>query len=710
MDNALVRFIGLAPKDVIELICNYLDFAEFLSLTAVSRHVRRVLVNHHLFWIKYYKRRVNYRQYGDQGPEEGGSASKYELRMPSLEPSLTLSDPASRLLSSARRVEIMKTDVALSTNPMLNLSILDNFKRSRWRGEFKQYTESLSRFSLPTTVVPTQGCNPFLVICNTSVCGFNDDRFVFNTFVTPLNEHRRFEIRVCCWLRLDDASYADRSGLSSLTSRVGEVPRVLVVAYKTDPTSLAVSLYSYGQDSGFSNVPAMTLRMRVDAQDEVSAMDVFGSLAPRERRELAFSSLRVFAGTSSGAVLHKRLEGDAVVEDRRERVSGFELTGLRFVPCRRSSVLVVFSQGSFLGVVDVGSWALVESVADAVTSFAVDAPNCLMAYATSFQNKATYVDLYNAQTEKAHYLVPKPPFCVLALERDSKWAIVIRNYIRVLQVIHPSKPAGLARPAGSRLYDQHSAEEAPPKFAPGEPEARQCGAVFTHVESALERMHLGAKERPEDAERLKFKSICTLNGHVHEITQCVHDGWSKLATVDASHNLFVWDYTVGCKIFSFTLLSSFADVHAPYLCEYEGKRRGNGLADSRSSLRSDSLDSSRNSVHRRNFDSHREDAAFRRDCDLKRSVKMINSMNSSVKDALEDLLYCDESDSCLSPQADQLEQSQRSGRSKNAVPASAIKGLLDPSKRGHRYHVDVSVHSLIVYYRSSNVVQVWSFK
>ncbi|UKJ88175.2 hypothetical protein MACJ_000618 [Theileria orientalis] len=888
MDNALVRFIGLAPKDVIELICNYLDFSEFLALTSVSRYVRSILVNHHLFWLNYYMKRVNFRHYeADIWVNEKGS-SKYQLRMPSFDKRHGVTDPANRLLRSARKVEIMNTDTALSTNPMLNLSILDNFKRSRWRGEFKQYTENLSRFILPTMVVPTMGCNPFLLVSNSSVCGFNmnEDKFMFNNFMALPNDHRRHEIKLCCWVRLDDLSYTEEANFRGATSRVNYVPKILVIVYRTDATTLAVSFYCH-DGSGFVNVPSITLKMRIDAGDDASAIDVYGLLLSWDGRELCFSHINIFVGTSRGTVLQKRMERDRVVVERNESVTSCEITSLRFVSWHNKAVVVVFSYGNYLGVVDVSNdgWSVTENINGPVATFSIDTPNCLMAYSTSVQNRSTYVDLYNANSEKAHYMVPKPPFAILALERDSKWAIVIRNYIRVLQVIHPNEPSNSGKSGLYKQYEDNSSDDSTNEYASsgfdwsnvsnwlsvsscansgysasgvtggvgvdvftptpsvsGSAELSQMGttsgfnsesqpstvgaasgagaindavrsdgtrtvnltdavrgtpgsnmtsattqrssndpldvgsesnrinvirgvvgvnganitntsypisAAFrtvngrrdaltrcnsshsmstasglsrvnssssiggsnvtyrTHAqgsgngspleetEMCLQRLSIKINdERGESSsQKLKFKSICTLNGHLNDITHCAHDGWSKLVTIDSGHNLFVWDYTIGCKIFSFSLLADIkrSVSHGPYAEEFEGKNKKCVFkrTDSRCSLRSDSTEGHR------------------------RSVKMMNRVASSseMKDAIDDYLYLDSSDFDSSPLSDDTQKtSQRSHRSKNTVPASNIKGLLDPNKKGQKYHVDVSVHSLIVYYKSCNVMQVWSFK
>ncbi|BAM39262.1 uncharacterized protein TOT_010000721 [Theileria orientalis strain Shintoku] len=909
MDNALVRFIGLAPKDVIELICNYLDFSEFLALTSVSRYVRSLLVNHHLFWLNYYMKRVNFRHYeADLWVNEKGT-SKYQLRMPSFDKRQGISDPANRLLSSARKVEIMNTDTALSTNPMLNLSILDNFKRSRWRGEYKQYTENLSRFILPTMVVPTMGCNPFLLVSNSSVCGFNmnEDKFMFNNFMAPQNERRRHEIKLCSWVRLDDVSYTEEANFRSVTSRANYVPKILVIVYRTGGSTLAMSFYCYDGTS-FVNVPSMALKMSIDEEDYVSAIDVYGLLQTWDGREVVFSNINIFVGTARGVVLQKRMERDKVAVERKEQLTTHEITTLRFVSWHSKAVLVAFSHGNYLGAVDVSNdeWSVAESINDPVVTFSIDAPNCLMAFSTSVHNRSTYVDLYNANSEKAHYLVPKPPFRILSLERDSKWAIVIRNYIRVLQVIHPNERSTSGKQATYKHCEDISSEDSSNEYAsnaldwshgsnwsnwssasnsygnsgystysgysasgatsgvgvdvfapvesasgaadlselrstsglngvgrpsragaangtggvvdsmsahgtatmiPGEA-ARgasgsnlrgtvvqantnepldmsadsntinvisgvvgangadvtitsyptnaafrtvngrrgtlsRCnssqsmstasglsrvnssssingvnvtyrtqgqgpaqGSALGETETYLQRLSIKANdERGEpSSQKLKFKSLCTLNGHLSDITHCAHDGWSKLVTIDSGHNLFVWDYTIGCKIFSFSLLADMKRnvSHGSYAEEFEGKNKKCVFkrTDSRCSLKSDSTEGAGGS-HRRGSEGHR------------RSLKLMNRVASSsdLRDAIEDYLYLDASDFDASPLSDDAQRaSQRPHRAKNSVPASSIKGLLDPNKKGQKYYVDVSVQSLIVYYKSCNVMQVWSFK
>ncbi|UKK00580.2 hypothetical protein MACK_000654 [Theileria orientalis] len=899
MDNALVRFIGLAPKDVIELICNYLDFSEFLALTSVARYVRSILVNHHLFWLNYYMKRVSFRHYEADIWVNDKTSNKYQLRMPSFDKRHGMIDPANRLLSSARKVEIMNTDTALSTNPMLNLSILDNFKRSRWRGEFKQFTENLSRFILPTKVVPTMGCNPFLLVSNSCLFAFNmnEDKFTFNNFMALQNDHRRHEIKLCSWVHLDDVSYTEDANFRGVTSRVNNVPKILVIVYRTDAITLAVSLYCY-DGTGFVNVPSMTLKMGIHEDDYVTAIDVYGQLLSWDGRVVCFSHINIFVGTLRGTVLQKRMEHDRVVVERKESVTRNEITNLRFVSWHNKAVLVVFSYGNYLGMVDVSNdgWTVMENIKNPVVTFSIDTPNCLMAYSTSVHNRCTYVDLYNANSEKAHYMVPKPPFCILSLERDSKWAIVIRNYIRVLQVIHPNEPSNAGKLGMYKQYEDNSSEDSSNDYASNgfdwsnvsncsgnngysasgvtsgvgvdsftptpsvsgsaelselsstsgfngvcQPstvdEANRTGtingtissggtatinladalrgtagvditstttqsntidaldassesntfnvisgvvgvnganitntrypinAAFRTVNgsrgtlsrcnsshsmstaSGLSRVnssssvngsnvtygvhsqgpgngaHLGESEMylqrlsikindergDSSNQKLKFKSICTLNGHLNDITHCVHDGWSKLVTIDSGHNLFVWDYTIGCKIFSFSLL---ADIkrnvsHAPYAEEFEGKNKKCVFkrTDSRCSLKSDSTEG-HGGGHRRGPEGHYNGAH-------RRSGKLMNRVAScsDIKDAIEDYLYQEASDVEASPLSDDaLKTSQRSHRSKNIVPASNIRGLLDPNKRVQKYYVDVSVQSLLVYYKSGNVMQVWSFK
>ncbi|EAN34008.1 hypothetical protein TpMuguga_01g00770 [Theileria parva strain Muguga] len=761
MENALERFISLAPKDVIALLCNFLDFSEFLSLSSASRPIRASLVNHHLFWFDYYTKNVNYRLYNDSSNELNGverSSNKYQLKMPIIDNITQGTDPMSRLLNSARKVEIMKSNNTISSNPMLNLGILDNFKRSRWKGQYKQYVEQLSKFiginSLNSAlIVHSLGSNPFLIISSSqfnplntvynryntptksynnmynngydsiySICGYdiNEDKLIYSNVNVALKEIR-YEVKLCTWLRFDDSSYSPDSSIRSMSTRLGYVPKVLVILCNTNsgvdkPNRLKVKagkravvvlFYYYDEDSGFINIPSMTIKMHINninsddmpnslVIDTVSSLDVYGSLGYWDAREIIFKKLNLFVGTGSGVIYHRAVENNFIALETSERITNHEITSLRYVSTQGKSILIVFSYNNFLGLVDVSTctWHLLDCVNDSVVAFSVDTANCLLGYSLSHSNKVNFIDFYNF-THKAQYLVPKPPTALLALERHSKWAVIIKNYIRILIIEFGAESTNGVNGTHNTLSNS--------------------------VDSVNNSQNKGD---------LRIKSVSTLNGHVGEIRECVHDGWSKLVTIDNLHNLFVWDYTACCKIFSFSLVSDFdksfnhlyysqdAGLETPYNgyhtpnTVYTNSRNGSNTVYV--SIRNTPVqNSSRNTPV---YNSTRDSASTSRESsriEYKISLNVMNKFASKpeIKDAIDDYLYSYESDNDCSPYSSKVEKTPSRGiKYKNSVPASSIKGLLDPNKKGQKYCVDVSVHSLVIYYQSCNTLQVFSFK
>uniref|UniRef100_A0A3B0MGS0 F-box domain-containing protein n=1 Tax=Theileria annulata TaxID=5874 RepID=A0A3B0MGS0_THEAN len=758
MENALERFISLAPKDVIALLCNFLDFSEFLSLSSASRPIRAALVNHHLFWFNYYTKNVHCRTYNDKNVELNGverSSNKYQLKMPIIDNITKGTDPMSRLLNSARKVEIMKSNNTISSNPMLNLGILDNFKRSRWKGQFKQYVEQLSKIiginSLNSAmIVHSLGSNPFLIISsqfnpispvynryNTtnkqynnmyngyqsvySICGYdtNEDKLICSNVNVALKDIR-YEVKLCTWLRFDDSSYSPDSSIRSMSTRLGYVPKVLVILcdtssgvgrsnkqkVKSGKGKIVALFYYYDEDSGFINIPSMTLKMYINhittdatpksiGVDAVSSLDVYGSLGYWDGREIIFRNLNLFVGTVSGVIYHRAVENNFIALETSERITTHEITSLRYVFSQGKSILIVFSYNRFLGLVDVSTytWHLMDCVNDSVVAFSVDISNCLLGYSLGHSNKVNFIDFYNF-TNKAQYLVPKPPTALLALERHSKWAVIIKNYIRILIIEFGTDSTNGVNGTNNCLINN-------------------CDSVNV----------------PNKGD-LRIKSVSTLNGHVGEIRECVHDGWSKLVTIDTLHNLFVWDYTACCKIFSFSLVSDFDKSfnHCYYGQDSGPETPHNGYNTPNSVYTNSRYRSNTVYVSVRNtpvqntsrntpvYNSTGDNVSTGRESgrvEYKISLNVINKLGSKpeVKDAIDDYLYSYDSDPDASPYSVKVDKTPPRGvKYKNAVPASNIKGLLDPNKKGQKYSVDVSVHSLVIYYQSCNVLQVFSFK
>ncbi|GIX62631.1 F-box only protein 7-like protein [Babesia caballi] len=124
-----------------------------------------------------------------------------------------------------------------------------------------------------------------------------------------------------------------------------------------------------------------------------------------------------------------------------------------------------------------------------VSSFAFDADGLVLGHCSDRKCKVNFGAVSGPAAEIG---VSKPPSQVIFLHRMSLWAVAIRNYLKLVQV----SAAG---------------------------------------------------------EALVVKHVRALNGHRTAVTVCHTDGWSRLATLDASRCLIIWDFVRGVKVVSMLL-------------------------------------------------------------------------------------------------------------------------------------------------------------
>ncbi|EKX73809.1 conserved hypothetical protein [Theileria equi strain WA] len=632
MENELSRFIRQAPSEVIELVCGFLDFSDFLALTSISRLIRSALVSYHRCWLNFYSKGHVHRHYEipisidplqrrDGGVKGSETALKYALRMPSFDRQI-ISNPAAKLLSSARKVEIIKMNNAHSSNPLLDLGILDRLKRDKWKGEPKQDVKVLSSFPNPILVAPVDKNKPFSVMSNSHMCSFKEGGFMVNSFLPSLKN-----VKVVCWVRLQDGKMALGHGIhASFNCRSDSCDqKVLAVIHENGRGGVAISFYQYEESHacGLASSPGFTIDVDIESGDKITSAHISGLLLTWSNKRLQFTHLNIILGSHRGKIYWKRSEKGSSIASGKYEACQFPISEIEVL---FGSMAILYSKAKYLGVVRMvdNGWETLESVQDSITSFSVDMDNCILGYCTSIHNRSTFLDLCPnmpcATIQHASYSVPKPPLCITYLNRDSKWALVIRNYIRVLQVVF--------------------------------------------------------------RDTLVFKSLFTLNGHTQPITQCVHDGWSKLVSVDSTHQIFVWDYMDGCKLFSFSLVSSTRERGMDPLDVYikamnGGQRNGTCKNDRHRGKMGNLAKYIKCKIGRDEWD----DSPLETDSDYTPTHSTIDSVSS---------------------------QSARYAH--YAVHKErGMRGLLEPSKR-EDYHVNVSVQSLLIYYQGSKTMQVWSFK
>ncbi|KAK1935929.1 hypothetical protein X943_000460 [Babesia divergens] len=129
---------------------------------------------------------------------------------------------------------------------------------------------------------------------------------------------------------------------------------------------------------------------------------------------------------------------------------------------------------------------------DHVSSFDFDQSGGILGYCS---DKKCTIMFYNFGSLAAEIGVSKPPSSIMFLKRRSLWVLVIRNYLKLVQAFN------------------------------------YAGSV-------------------------RIENFKTLNGHTSSITECRHDGWSRLVSVDTGRNVIIWDFIRGVTLVRFPMLSA----------------------------------------------------------------------------------------------------------------------------------------------------------
>ncbi|ORM39512.1 uncharacterized protein BXIN_2934 [Babesia sp. Xinjiang] len=532
-EQSLEFFAGSHGGSALGMVTGFLDFIDFLNLSSTCQRMRSVLLSRVYFWAAYYESRaivsisdarVSDRNIGVDAFTHGdtqnadckisGSGIKLNNRPVAYTDEVSLWQPSTcrctynikrnwatliwfyRLKALARLGGVTFCDPPLYGNPFVDLAVR-SAAASRKIALDADIVKKLTLLTIPLVAAPeidTVGLAPFTVVSRTRFFYFDAQyKFCEMRASIPTNDDTRISVLACRWGRTVNCTRCGsgtdlvrRGPASSWSSsrRSNELQPLLSLLYRNGPRDVAVSVYEYGIN-GIGSKPLLTRKVPNVCADIACLDAVHGTFCDH----YAF-----FVGYGDGNICV--IQSD--LEETYNAASEAIVSLTAFATNNEWLLSAHLSGGNVLILRFGRSWECIRVICD-VSSFAIHATRLAIGYSRAGRCKVSFGAITGPDVEIG---VSRPPSRILCLHRRSLWAVIIRNYVKLVQVV------------GS------------------------AGTTAAH--------HVRA-----------------LNGHLAEITACHADGWSRLVSVDTSSTLIVWDFIQGVKLLSISLLRASEPTRVP---------------------------------------------------------------------------------------------------------------------------------------------------
>ncbi|CDR94579.1 hypothetical protein, conserved [Babesia bigemina] len=497
-----MEYIGLLCDgiggDALGVLTCFLDFEDFLKLATTSRCMRDVLLSREQLWGCFFERG----SVGCNRPEDldgitgKGRQCRCQYRIRPFSEAIAgfkaLADLASQCgVFDGRR--------KLDGRALLDLAISSGTHSRRVTVD-RDMVRDLRTIGKTILAISRDGVGwPFAVLSANRILGVGTCREFFDLRQpTPIFDRHTFQLVACCWVRSTQCPRCSCEGGGCVDqtppkqvedSPSADRPLTLAMLYTCRGEDACVSVYNYGE-SGLERNPVVTWKIPT-GYNPVRCLEVV--------QGRGCGHYFAFVGTDEGDIHCIQAGTASVIATIRSPIDAITAAA-----SGGKVVLCVHAAGDIAVLHQEGDVTHVYRVEEAFV-YAVDTENLLLAYCA--YGKCT-VKIGRFTGPDVQLRVTKPPSFILYLHRRSMWALVMRNYVKLIQV-------------------------------------SGCDAS------------------------LQVKHLRVLNGHREDITACHADGWSRMATIDAAQYLIVWDFIRGVKVMGMALITASASLGLPKLSRKE---------------------------------------------------------------------------------------------------------------------------------------------
>ncbi|GBE60245.1 RNA polymerase Rpb1 C-terminal repeat-containing protein, putative [Babesia ovata] len=490
-----MEYVGLlcdgVAGDALGTLTCFLEFEDFLKLSATSRCMREFLLSREKLWGCFFERNAVSCNRPDTLDILTGKRREcrcqYRIRpfSESINGFKTLADLASQcgLVDSRNK---------LDGAALLHLAISSD-RHSRKVTVDRDIVRDLRTIGKPLVAVSRDGVGwPFAVLSTNRILGIGTSREFFDIGQpTPISDKHMFQLVACCWVRSIQCPRCScgGGGCGDKTPRKGDDeehvnrPLALAMLYTCRGQDPCVSVYTYGKE-GLERNPPVTWKIPA-GDDAVTCLEVV--------QGRGCDHYFAFVGTDEGFIHCIQAGAMSVIANTRSPIEVITAaaSGDKMILCVHAAgdILVMHVEE------DIKRMYRMEEA----SIYAIDTENLVLVQC-NYGKCTLRIGRFAGFDE--YISVTKPPSFILYLHRRSLWALVIRNYVKLIQVFG----------------------------------------------------------RGND---LRVKHLRILNGHTADITACHADGWSRMVTVDAAKILIVWDFIRGVKVIRLSLITASACMKLP---------------------------------------------------------------------------------------------------------------------------------------------------
>ncbi|GFE54270.1 RNA polymerase Rpb1 C-terminal repeat-containing, putative [Babesia ovis] len=510
-------------------VSSFLDLCDFLNLSATSHSMRRVMLSHSAIWRSYYESRVAtyttnschttsklQTEFLNGNSEEDSSCSyissisaSHQGGMPGPGDTVPWHKGCEQtynghvtsvkehwfesLIALARFGGVSLRDPPIYNNPFVEFA-LQSAAASRRRKVDREIVKDLLLVTTPIVAAPDAECGngaPFTLISKTRLFHFDAQyKFCETRISLPYPDETNIYVLSATWVRYAPCRRCATAGPKSVpasdppSAYTHEVPPRLALLYRKERYETAVSVYAYDTD-GFKKRPIITRKVHGTSGD-ITCLDA--------TQGLFCDHYILTMGYSNGNISEIHTDYEESFD-----VSPEAIVNLMHVGSQPDRLLCVhLANGNIVILRYNKSWERCRLIAS-VSSLAINTKTSVIGHCSNSRCKVTFGTLMGPEVEIG---VSKPPSRVLCLYRNSLWAIVIRNYLKLVEVTSYS-------------------------------------------------------------DTISVRHVRALNGHAAEITTCHSDGWSRIISVDSSQTLILWDFVQGVKLLSIPLLRTIEPGRLP---------------------------------------------------------------------------------------------------------------------------------------------------
>ncbi|EDO07456.1 uncharacterized protein BBOV_IV011030 [Babesia bovis T2Bo] len=501
-------------------VTSYLDFNDFLCLSGISHRMRDVLLSHYPIWRYYYEIRVGdytkslglphqsgYIHNGNGHPFSSSHStpiatdsaesfpyitsqlSNYKCDTICIKRNVVSTDWFRNLVVLARFAGIVLQASAAYKNPFLELAVKSSaaVKMISLHNESIRTLVSTGSLVLAAPDIYSGNDAPFTIVNKTTLCYYDCQHKYNNLKITlPQLDETRIHVLFAKWMRSIDCTQCKKLDYCDDIRYVEDNtnPRLMLI-YRIGKNDTAASVYEYGAD-GFSKRPVLTRKVP-DTSSEISCVDSV--------RCSFCEQYTIYLGYSNGNVCE--IYPDNV---NNLNVADEGIVSLMQWTSNNQRILAAWLSNGNVEIFRYSNcWEPTISIRG-VSILTVNPTTSVIGYCNSGRCKVMFRTLHSPDVEIG---VSRPPSSIICLYRKSLWAIVIRNYLKLVEVC-----------------------------------ATTSGVAVRHVRA--------------------------LNGHGSDITGCHSDGWHRLLSIDTSHILIMWDFVQGVKLMSIPLLRQDPPVKVPH--------------------------------------------------------------------------------------------------------------------------------------------------